>query len=109
MADKIAEVPKDLAAKLTRPDMVHVKLRKAQPGRQQGEVLYLDVRSAGALVGRGDAEFHDVGSDPGGRAPISIARGRANVSTSVVRAGDLPANPTSVDVVGTAAEGKTAK
>lgn len=93
MADsKFATVPDKLAKKRAeageRPDMVHVKLKNAQPGRLEGDVLYVDVNSAGHLVGRGDAEFVD--PDAQDEVPIAVARGRANVQTMVVKSSDLP-------------------
>lgn len=90
MADtKLAEVPSDLT--LERPDMAYVKLTKAQPGRLEGDVMYVDILSARALVGRGDAEFYDPAkADAEEPVPIAVARGRANVQTMVVKASDLP-------------------
>lgn len=101
MADtpKLAEVPKAIAEKLERPDMVHVKLKKAQPGHLEGDVLYVDVNSARALVGRSDAEFlpPDKAAEEAPGA-FQVARGRANVQTMVVKSADLP----SPDVPGAA-------
>ena len=89
---KFTPVPEKLAKSRAeageRPDMVHVKLKKAQPGRLEGDVMYLDVSSAGHLVGRGDAEYVD--PDKLEEVPIAVARGRANVQTMVVKGSDLP-------------------
>lgn len=95
---KFTPVPEKLAKARAeageRVDMVHVKLRKAQPGLREGEVLFVDVSSAGHLVGRGDAEYHDPSKTDEEVAPaFPVARGRANVQTMVVKGSDLPSPP----------------
>lgn len=101
---KFAAVPDKLAKKRAEagepPDMVHVKLKKAQPGRLEGDVLYVDINSAGHLVGRGDAEFVD--PDTVDEVPIAVARGRANVQTMVVKSSDLPVAAAGGDATATA-------
>ena len=94
---KFSPVPEKLAKSRAeageRVDMVHVKLKKAQPGRLEGEILYLDIGSAGHLVGRGDAEYHDPSKDDDDSPAFPVAAGRANVQTMVVKGADLPTGP----------------
>jgi hypothetical protein len=93
---KLADVP-DHVTKSDRPDMAHIKLRKAVPGRLEGDVMFVDINSARALVGRGDAEFVKADDVAATTGAFQVARGRANVQTMVVTSADVPATGAPTD------------